>query len=83
MKKAIEKLLRTAWQEHRGKSLGASMGFILAVSMLLFGFWRTFFVVFCVLIGLWIGMKVDQGEDVLQNLRNFKFNKFNEFHRWK
>ena len=80
MKQAIEKLLRTAWQEHRGQSLGAILGFILSVSMPLFGFWRTFFVVFCVLIGLWIGMKVDRGEDVLQNLRNFKFN---EFHRWK
>ena len=75
MKKAIEKLLRTAWQDHRGQSLGASLGFILSVSMLLFGFWRIVFVVFCVLIGLWIGMKVDRGEDVLQNLRNFKFNK--------
>ncbi len=80
MKETIARLAETAWQEHRGKLLGAGLGFILAVSILLFGFWRIAFIVLCVLAGLWIGVKVDRGEDILQNLRD---SRFHEFHRWK
>ena len=70
MKEECAKLFREASENHRGCVLGAVLGALIAVSILLFGFWNMLFIGFCVAIGLWIGKQIDDADDGwLQNLR--------------
>ncbi len=80
MKEECGKLFREVWESHRGCFLGAVLGALTAVSILLFGFWNMLFIGLCVAVGLWIGYQVDQADDGalrdfrengLQNIRSF------------
>jgi uncharacterized membrane protein len=71
MKEDFKQLVEEVWQEHRGKFVGTTLGIVLGIAVLLFGFWKTIFILFCGLIGLFVGMKVDSGEDFWQNLQRF------------
>ena len=51
------------WQEDRGQCLGLFAGIVLALMILLIGFWRTAFIVLCGGGGLYIGRKADREED--------------------
>lgn len=46
---------------HRGKVFGLIFGAVLGFAVLLFGFWPTFFVLFCGFVGLLIGIRIDHG----------------------
>lgn len=70
MKEECARLFQEAWENHRGCVLGAVFGALIAVSILLFGFWNMLFIGICVAAGLWLGQKVDEADDGwLQNLR--------------
>ena len=50
--------------------MGAVLGALIAVSILLFGFWNMLFIGFCVAVGLWLGKQIDDADDGwLQRLR--------------
>ncbi len=68
MKEELIAWLKECWQENRGACVGLSSGAILAVAILLFGFWRMLFVVLCGGIGLYIGKKADREEDFFGRL---------------
>ncbi|MFZ5985788.1 MAG: DUF2273 domain-containing protein [Bacillota bacterium] len=53
---------------HYGEINGALIGFIIAVSMLIIGFFQTIFIAICVLIGYYIGKKISEDKDYLKNL---------------
>lgn len=59
----VKALLKDSWENHRGKFLGTLLGMILGTSIMIFGFFKTVFVLFCGLIGLFVGKKVDDQED--------------------
>ena len=64
------RLFQEAWENHRGCVLGAILGALIAVSILLFGFWNMLFIGFCVVAGLWLGKQIDDADDGwLQKLR--------------
>jgi uncharacterized membrane protein len=63
MKEAIKQFLLNICMEHPGKAAGASIGILLGIAILLFGFWKTAFVVFCGLAGLLIGKSFDEGAE--------------------
>lgn len=65
-KKCIESL----WENHRGKSLGVVLGLVISLSILLFGFFKTIFVLLCVGVGLFIGNKIDREDDLLETAEN-------------
>ena len=70
MKEECVRLFREAWENHRGCMLGAVLGALIAVSILLFGFWNMLFIGFCVAAGLWLGKQIDDADDGwLQRLR--------------
>ncbi|MFA6848913.1 MAG: DUF2273 domain-containing protein [Selenomonadaceae bacterium] len=71
MKEDFKRLSEEVWQEHRGKFLGTMLGIVLGIVVLLFGFWKTIFILFCGLIGLFVGMKIDSSEDFWQKLQSF------------
>lgn len=55
--------LAAHWQEDRGQCLGLLAGIVLAIMILLIGFWRTAFIVLCGGAGLYIGRKADREPD--------------------
>ena len=70
MKEECARLFREAWENHRGCVLGAVLGALIAVSIIMFGFWNMLFIGLCVSVGLWLGNRIDNGDDGwLQTLR--------------
>lgn len=63
MKEEFKEWLAMIWQEDRGQCLGLASGIILALMILLIGFWRTAFIVLCGVVGLCVGRKADREED--------------------
>ncbi|MEX5284404.1 DUF2273 domain-containing protein [Selenomonas sputigena] len=57
-------------KRHRGKVVGLAVGVILGAAILLFGFWQTFFVLLCGLVGLFVGTRFDQDLH-LRDVREF------------
>ncbi len=53
--------------ENRGKVLGGLIGLIIALIIALFGFWTGIFIILCVLIGIYLGARVE-GQENLQRL---------------
>lgn len=62
------KLLEEIWQRHSGKILGMSLGFVFGILVLTFGFFRSLFVVVCVMAGYVVGKRIDQKEDIMEIL---------------
>ena len=60
MKEEFKEWLAMVWQEDRGQCLGLFVGIVLALMILLIGFWRTAFIVLCGGVGLYIGRKADR-----------------------
>lgn len=71
MKDEIELTLRNLWKNHRQSTVGVLVGAIAAILVLLFGFWNMVFVALCACLGLFIGKKLDNGEDVLSKTWEF------------
>lgn len=59
------------WQRHRGKLIGACVGFVIGLLILVFGFMKAIFLVFCAFIGYYIGKHIDKKEglrDILDKI---------------
>lgn len=61
-------LLEEIWQQHSGKIVGVTIGFILGVLILIFGFFQTLFVLLCVIAGYIVGKRIDEKEDIMDIL---------------
>ena len=51
-------------QQHRGKIVGGLIGFLLAVLFLVFGFFKTLFVLACVAVGVYFGSRRENRDRV-------------------
>ena len=60
MKENILLFLQDQWQSHRGRSAGLLLGALFGISVLIFGFWSTLFVILCAGIGMYIGLRVER-----------------------
>lgn len=47
---------------HPGKVIGAALGFFAGLLVILFGVLRTLFLIACILVGLYLGARVDETE---------------------
>ncbi len=81
MKEDVEVLLTRLWQNHRGKASGFLIGVLLGIAVLCFGFWQTFFVICCGLIGLFIGLQLDNGSEPWANIRERAWTVIERFQR--
>ncbi|NLZ93140.1 MAG: DUF2273 domain-containing protein, partial [Firmicutes bacterium] len=61
--KEFRKLLGAHW----GKVLGGFLGLLIGLTILLFGFWRSLLLFFCIAAGIYLGRFFDRHE-VLQSL---------------
>lgn len=50
------------WESHRGKVIGVAAGIFFGFIYLFFGFWDMLIFAFIVLVGLYIGNKLDRKE---------------------
>jgi uncharacterized membrane protein len=62
------KLFEQIWQQHSGKIIGVLLGFILGLLIIVFGFFRTLFVLLCVVAGFIVGKRIDEKEDIMDIL---------------
>lgn len=56
-------IIQAILEAHRGKVLGAVLGLIAGLFIIIFGFWKTVFITACILLGFLLGKRLDdQGE---------------------
>ncbi len=63
IKDIIDKLLDYT-KHNTGKFMGTVIGLIIAIMMLLLGFFKTIFILLCASLGYVIGSKIDEGESL-------------------
>jgi uncharacterized membrane protein len=63
-----ERIITEVWLNHRGKALGLSLGLLFGVLTAVLGFWETFFIAVCIIIGYMIGKKFDDNTGIRQIL---------------
>ena len=76
MDEELEKEIKDLWMNHRLAVLGVIIGVLLGFFVLVFGFFNTLFVTLCAVLGLLIGKRLDNGEDVLGKVESFFFKQF-------
>lgn len=62
-----EKIL-AFYKEHRGAVIGAAAGLLLAILILLIGFFRVFFIAILTGVGYYIGKKMHEDKNYIKNL---------------
>jgi uncharacterized membrane protein len=66
-----EKLISELVKYHRGKMLGVLFGLVFGLLTACFGFWRAFFIAFCIILGYTIGKKIDEHKSFKSLLEKF------------
>lgn len=66
----MEKVIAYLLTEHRGKTIGVSLGLLASILFISFGFWRTLLIFFCILAGYYIGRMIDDNTDMEIWIRN-------------
>ncbi|MFD0694993.1 DUF2273 domain-containing protein [Paenibacillus sp. GCM10027628] len=51
------------WEQHRGKVIGVAAGIFFGFIYLFFGFWDMLIFAFIVLVGFYVGYKLDRKEN--------------------
>lgn len=54
------------FETHRGRKQGFFIGVSIGIAILIFGFFNTLFAFGCGFIGLYIGAKLDGGDDLIE-----------------
>ena len=61
------------WKHHRGKTLGIILGLIFGLMVVILGFFEAVFIALCVVIGYFIGRRIDDNigfRDLLDRIFN-------------
>lgn len=62
----LERFLTQILEEHRGKAIGVIIGLLAAILFLTFGFWRALFIILCIVVGYFIGKRIDEDQNFNQ-----------------
>jgi uncharacterized membrane protein len=69
--------------EHGKGKIGLLLGLLVGIAVLVFGFWKTAFVLLCGCIGHYIGMKMEREEDWVQRVLSSLQNRLpDKFQNW-
>jgi len=66
----VDKFLAELWRNHRGKIIGILLGFLFALFVVSFNFWKAIFITLCICIGFYIGKKIDNKVDIKKSVEN-------------
>jgi uncharacterized membrane protein len=62
-------------KDNYGKIVGGFLGLLVALIIVLFGFWKGLFIIFCILAGGFIGAKIEKHEGVRNWLERIWFSR--------
>lgn len=65
MLEEVKAKILSFFEMHRARKIGFLLGFLFGIVILIFGPLQTFFVIFCGVIGLYIGSRFDDGDDLV------------------
>lgn len=65
VKSKIGNFFLNYFKVHRARKIGFLLGILLGIIILIFGPFQTFFLIFCGIIGLYIGSRFDDGDDLV------------------
>ncbi len=83
MWKEIKELLKLYFESHRTRKIGFLLGVILGILILIFGPLQTFFLLFCGVVGLYVGSRFDDEDDLVgRTLRLLERALPERFQRW-
>lgn len=66
----VEKIILYLVTEHRGKVIGIFLGLLASILFITYGFWRTIFVIACIVLGYFIGKKIDEDANLETWIKN-------------
>ncbi len=79
----LKKFFSAFFETHRTRKIGFVIGIIFGIAILIFGFFNTVFAMICGLIGLYIGAKFDNGDELIdETLRKLNRILPDKFQRW-
>lgn len=64
----LKDYLLDIFNKNQGKIIGSAVGLLLAIIILIIGFFKTLLIVLFVLSGYYIGKKIDSKEDIIDIL---------------
>ena len=65
MLKEFAGFIKSLFETHRNRKIGFMIGVIFGAAVLIFGVFPTLFALFCGVIGLYIGSRFDDGDDLI------------------
>ncbi len=79
----LKQTLSSFWTGHCAGRRGLLIGMLIGIAILVFGFWSTFFVLFCGCIGHYVAVKMEKDEDWLEKtLRSLQNRLPARFQNW-
>ncbi|MBQ7198316.1 MAG: DUF2273 domain-containing protein [Selenomonadaceae bacterium] len=83
MWKEIKELLKLYFESHFTRKIGFLLGVFLGILILIFGPLQTFFLLFCGVVGLYVGSRFDDEDDLVgRTLRMLERVLPERFQRW-
>lgn len=70
----LSDLFQKLIENHRNKVIGVIIGLLFGLCVVKYGFWQSVFILICVLVGLFIGKKLDDKVDIKSTVERI-FNK--------
>lgn len=61
----VKRLIKLGFEKYPKRKIGFLIGIIFGVAIINFGFFQTLFAFFCGVIGLYIGSRFDDGDDLV------------------
>lgn len=65
-----DKMFIYLFEEHRGKIIGVTLGLIVSILFIAYGFFKTLFVIFCIVAGYFIGKTIDENKKFKEWLKD-------------
>lgn len=79
----IKEQIKKYFELHRTRKIGFLLGVLLGIVILILGPVQTFFLLFCGVIGLYIGSRFDDGDDLVgRTLKAIESALPERFQRW-
>ncbi len=80
----IKNLVKSSFEIYPMRKIGFLLGVIFGAAIMAFGILKTFFAIFCGIIGLYIGSRFEEGDDLVANTLRVLENLVPErFRYWK
>lgn len=64
----IKDTIYELYKSHKGEVIGAAIGALFAIFIIIIGFWKTIFIAICTFIGYFIGKKISSTDKLIEIL---------------